>query len=144
MTKVAFIGLGNMGGPMAANLVEARHDVAGFDVVPALLDGAKAGGVSPAASARAAVEGASAVVTMLPAAEHALQVWSDVLPVVAPGTVMIDCSTIDVASARRLHELAAERGCPSLDAPVSGGVGGAKAAHAHHHGRRQRRGVRRG
>ncbi len=81
-----------------------------------------------AGSARQAVDDAEVVVTMLPAGKHVLSVWDDILPNVKPGALLIDSSTIDVASARKAHALAAERGCLSLDAPVSGGVGGAKAA----------------
>jgi 3-hydroxyisobutyrate dehydrogenase len=128
MATVAFIGLGNMGGPMAANLIKAGHHVHGFDLVATLLKAATASGVEPVRSARDAVDGADAVVTMLPAAEHALAVWADVLPAVKPGTLLIDCSTIDVATARKLHSMAGASRCLSLDAPVSGGVGGAKAA----------------
>jgi 3-hydroxyisobutyrate dehydrogenase len=127
MASVAFIGLGNMGGPMAANLVKVGHRVQGFDLVASLLDAAKGAGVAAAPSAQSAVAGAEVVITMLPAAEHAVAVWSEVLPAVKPGTLLIDCSTIDVATARKLHSMAGVSGCLSLDAPVSGGVGGAKA-----------------
>jgi 3-hydroxyisobutyrate dehydrogenase len=128
MTTIAFIGLGNMGGPMAANLVKAQHRVVGFDLVPASLDQARADGVTVAGSAREAVAEAEIVVTMLPAGRHVLSVWGEILPAVRAGALVIDSSTIDVDSARRAHALAAERGLLSLDAPVSGGVGGAKAA----------------
>ena len=128
MTIIAFIGLGNMGGPMAGNLVKAGHEVRAFDLVQASLDAAAELGVTTAASAREAVDGAEVVVTMLPAGKHVLSVWGDILPAVKPGTLLIDSSTVDVASARRAHALATERGCLALDAPVSGGVGGAKAA----------------
>ena len=127
-TTIAFIGLGNMGGPMAQNLVKAGHRVVGFDLVPALRDAAQNAGVEYTFSAREAVADADAVITMLPAGRHVAAVWSDILPATRPGTLVVDCSTIDVENARRAHALAAERGCPSLDAPVSGGVGGAKAA----------------
>lgn len=128
MTVIAFIGLGNMGGPMAGNLVKAGHDVRAFDLSQASQDAAAELGVGIAGSARQAVDEAEIVVTMLPAGKHVLAVWEDILPAVKPGTLLIDSSTIDVASARKVHALAAERGCLSLDAPVSGGVGGAKAA----------------
>lgn len=128
MTSIAFIGLGNMGGPMAANLVKAGHAVSAFDLVQASKDAAAELGVHIAGSAREAVSNAEAVVTMLPAGKHVLSVWTDILPAVKPGALVIDSSTIDVESARKAHTLAAERGCPSLDAPVSGGVGGAKGA----------------
>jgi 3-hydroxyisobutyrate dehydrogenase len=127
MTSIAFIGLGNMGGPMAANLVKAGHSVTGFDLMPASLEAAKAAGVTIAASAVDAVKGAEVVVTMLPAGKHVVSVWSEIIPAVAKGALMIDCSTIDVESARKSHALAAQAQLPSIDAPVSGGTGGAKA-----------------
>jgi 3-hydroxyisobutyrate dehydrogenase len=125
---VAFIGLGNMGGPMVANLIKAGHHVHAFDIVPALVKAAQAGGAEPVRSAREAMDGADAVITMLPAAEHALAVWAEILPAAKPGMILIDCSTIDVESARKLHSMAGASRCLSLDAPVSGGVAGAKAA----------------
>jgi 3-hydroxyisobutyrate dehydrogenase len=128
MTSIAFIGLGNMGGPMAANLVKAGHKVHGFDLVPASRDAAKADGVSIAATAADAVKEARVVITMLPAGKHVLSVWSEIIPSVASGALMIDCSTIDVESARKSHALAAAQQLPSIDAPVSGGTGGAKGA----------------
>jgi 3-hydroxyisobutyrate dehydrogenase len=128
MTSIAFIGLGNMGGPMAANLVKAGHKVVGFDLVPASRDAAKADGVSIAARADEAVKGAEVVITMLPAGKHVLSVWNEIIPSVAKGALMIDCSTIDVESARKSHALAADHHLPSIDAPVSGGTGGAKGA----------------
>lgn len=128
MTRIAFIGLGNMGGPMAANLVKAGHSVLGFDLSEGSKAQAKADGAELATSAREAVANADVVVTMLPAGKHVLSVWSDILPASRPGTLVIDSSTIDVESARKAHGMAQERGCLSLDAPVSGGVGGAKAA----------------
>lgn len=128
MASIAFIGLGNMGGPMAANLVKAGHRVSGFDLVQASKDAAKADGVSIAGSAAEAVKGAEIVITMLPAGKHVVSVWTEIAPVAAKGAVMIDCSTIDVESARAAHALAAKHQLPSVDAPVSGGTGGAKAA----------------
>jgi 3-hydroxyisobutyrate dehydrogenase len=128
MTTIAFIGLGHMGGPMAANLAKAEHNVVGFDLAAASCDAARETGVAIAGSVREAVANAEAVVTMLPAGKHVLlAVWSDILPAMDPGTLAMDCSTIDVESARKAHAIAQERGCPALDAPVSGGVGGAKA-----------------
>jgi 3-hydroxyisobutyrate dehydrogenase len=127
MSSIAFIGLGNMGGPMAANLVKAGHRVTGFDLVPASLDAARAAGVAIAASAVAAVKDAEVVVTMLPAGKHVVAVWSEIIPAVAQTALMIDCSTIDVESARKSHALAAQAKLPSVDAPVSGGTGGAQA-----------------
>jgi len=128
MTNIAFIGLGNMGGPMAGNLVKAGHSVKAFDLAQASKDAAAEMGVGIAGSAKEAVAEAEVVVTMLPAGKHVLAVWADILPAVKSGTLLIDSSTIDVESARKAHALAAERGCLSLDAPVSGGTGGAKAA----------------
>ncbi|HEX8666586.1 MAG TPA: 3-hydroxyisobutyrate dehydrogenase [Beijerinckiaceae bacterium] len=128
MTTIAFIGLGNMGGPMAQNLVKAGHAVVGFDLVPASRDAAAAEGTRIAGSGPEAVREADVVVTMLPAGKHVLSVWQEILPAAKPGALLIDSSTIDVESARKAHAMAKERGCLSLDAPVSGGVGGAKAA----------------
>ena len=128
MSNIGFIGLGNMGGPMAANLVKAGEHVHGFDVVAASRDVSAKDGVQIVANARAAVEATDVVVTMLPAGEHVLSVWNDIAPHARQGTLFIDCSTIDVASARQAPALAAAPGIAPLDAPVSGGVGGAKAA----------------
>jgi 3-hydroxyisobutyrate dehydrogenase len=128
MAKVAFIGLGNMGGPMAANLVKAGHAVQGFDLVQASKDAAKADGVTIAASAADAVKGAEVIITMLPAGKHVVSVWQEVIPAAQKGALMIDCSTVDVESARKAHALAAAAQLPSVDAPVSGGTGGAKNA----------------
>jgi 3-hydroxyisobutyrate dehydrogenase len=129
MAKIGFIGLGNMGVPMAANLVAKGHDVRGFDLVAANVAKAEARGVGKAASAAEAAKEADAVVTMLPAGKDTLAVWGGgVLQAAAPGTLFIDSSTIDVASARTAHRLAGEARMLSLDAPVSGGVGGAEAA----------------
>ncbi|MDT3376203.1 3-hydroxyisobutyrate dehydrogenase [Labrys neptuniae] len=126
-SKIGFIGLGNMGGPMAANLVKAGHEVRGFDLSPTSLDSARADGVIIAASAAEAVKDADAVVTMLPAGAHVLKVWSELSGLVPDGALLIDSSTIDVDSARKAHEIAAGRELAAVDAPVSGGVGGAKA-----------------
>jgi 3-hydroxyisobutyrate dehydrogenase len=117
-----------MGGPMAANLVKAGHKVTGFDLVQGLLDQAKADGVTISGSAAASVKDAEVVITMLPAGKHVVSVWSDIIPSVARGALMIDCSTIDVESARQAHALAAKASVLSVDAPVSGGTGGAKGA----------------
>ncbi len=127
MTTLAFIGLGNMGNPMAANLVKAGHRVNGFDLVPQNLETAAAHGIEVAADAAATLAGAEAVITMLPAGAHVLNVYDQLVPLAAPGTLFIDCSTIDVASARQAHRIAAARQLPSVDAPVSGGTAGAAA-----------------
>ena len=128
MTTVAFIGLGNMGGPMAANLVKAGHAVQGFDLVPLLREEAVKAGVSGVASAGDAVSGADVIVTMLPAGKHVISVWSEILPRAKTGALIIDSSTIDVDSARAAHAMAGKAGLLSVDAPVSGGTGGARGA----------------
>lgn len=127
MSTIAFIGLGHMGGPMAANLVKAGHAVRGFDLSAESLDLARGNGVTTVASLAETVSGADLVVTMLPAGKHVLAVWQELVAVVPPGTLLIDCSTIDMESARKAHALAKAHGSPALDAPVSGGTGGAAA-----------------
>lgn len=127
MSKIAFIGLGNMGNPMAGNLVKAGHEVLGYDLVPDNLKAAGDRGVTIMASAAAAVKNVDVVITMLPAGKHVLSVYGDIVAEADPGTLFIDSSTIDVASARQAHQLASEAGMLSIDAPVSGGVGGAEA-----------------
>src|SRR4029079_779390 len=128
MASIAFIGLGNMGGPMAANLVKADHKVIAFDLVEASKSQAKSDGAAIADSAAAAVKGAEVVITMLPAGKHVISVWTDVVPSMSRGALIIDCSTIDVESAKQAHALAGKHGMASVDAPVSGGTGGAKGA----------------
>jgi 3-hydroxyisobutyrate dehydrogenase len=120
--NIAFIGLGNMGAPMAANLVTAGHAVTGFDVAGVTVEGA-----CPAASAREAVAGAEVVITMLPNGDILRAVASEIIPAMAPGAVLLDCSTVDVDSARAVAAQAEAAGLSALDAPVSGGVGGATA-----------------
>jgi 3-hydroxyisobutyrate dehydrogenase len=127
MTTIAFIGLGNMGNPMAANLVKAGHAVHGFDLVPENLKTARDNGVVVMANGAAAAKDAEVVITMLPAGKHVLSVYEDIAPKAAKGTLFIDSSTIDVDSARKAHAIAAKHGLPSIDAPVSGGTGGATA-----------------
>ncbi|TJV44046.1 MAG: 3-hydroxyisobutyrate dehydrogenase [Mesorhizobium sp.] len=127
MTTIAFIGLGNMGNPMAANLVKAGHAVHGFDLVPENLTVAREHGVVVMANALAAVKDADVVITMLPAGKHVLSVYEDIAPKAKKGALFIDSSTIDVESARKAHATAARRGLLSIDAPVSGGTGGAAA-----------------
>ena len=128
MSAIAFIGLGNMGGPMAANLVKAGHRVFGVDLDANLSEAAAQSGVTPLASGADAVARADVVVSMLPAGKHVLSVWGETVSAAKRGALFIDSSTIDVESARRAHALAAKAGLPSIDAPVSGGTGGAKAA----------------
>lgn len=128
MARVAFIGLGNMGGGMAANLAQKGHDVRAFDLNAEALDKAKAAGCLPVASAVEAVDGAEAIVTMLPAGSHVESVYADAVFGRAPaGAILIDCSTIDVATARRVAEAAAAQGLAAVDAPVSGGIAAANA-----------------
>jgi len=128
MMKIAFVGLGNMGGPMASNLVKAGHEVRGFDLSEASVRSASQDGVQPAGSLAEAVSDAECVITMLPKGQHVVAVWTDLTTLVAEGTLLIDCSTIDVESARQAHKLAAVMNCTSLDAPVSGGTTGAAGA----------------
>ncbi|MGE3067328.1 MAG: 3-hydroxyisobutyrate dehydrogenase [Hyphomicrobiaceae bacterium] len=128
MARIGFVGLGNMGTPMAANLVKKGHEVRGFDVVASNLDAAAKRGIGKASTASDAVADAEIVVTMLPAGKHVLEVYGGILSAAKPGTLFIDSSTIDVGSARAAHDMAAKAKMLSLDAPVSGGVGGAEAA----------------
>lgn len=126
--KIAFIGLGNMGGGMAANLAKAGHEVRAFDLSEEALARAVEAGCTRAASTAEAVTGAEAVVTMLPAGKHVASVYeSEVFPNAAPGTLLLDCSTIDVATARANIEAATARGLVAVDAPVSGGIAAANA-----------------
>ncbi|MBA8818924.1 3-hydroxyisobutyrate dehydrogenase [Ochrobactrum sp. P6BS-III] len=127
MATIAFIGLGNMGGPMAANLVKAGHTVRGFDLLPQHLEEARANGLQIATSAVEAVADVDTVITMLPAGKHVLAVYEEIAPKARKDSAFIDCSTIDVDSARKAHALAASHGHLSIDAPVSGGTGGAAA-----------------
>ena len=130
MARIGFIGLGNMGLPMALNLLKAGHAVAGFDVSRAQADKLSAAGGKATASVTAAASGTEVVITMLPAGQHVREVYlggDGVLGAAAPGTLLIDSSTIDVESARAVAVAAEKKGLAMLDAPVSGGVGGAQA-----------------
>lgn len=132
-TTVAFIGLGHMGGPMAANLVKAGFRVNAFDLSATALDKARADGASVAASAVEAVRGAQVVVSMLPASRHVEGLYlgeQGLLAAIEPGALVIDSSTIAPASARKVAEAAAARGLAMIDAPVSGGTAGAAAGAA--------------
>ncbi len=120
--KIGFIGLGNMGAPMAANLAKAGHDVSGFDTA-----GTTAEGVSVASTAEAAADGADVVITMLPNGAILRAVADQVIPAMKTGAVLLDCSTVDVDSARAVADRAQAAGLGALDAPVSGGIGGAQA-----------------
>jgi 3-hydroxyisobutyrate dehydrogenase len=131
MAKIGFIGLGNMGGPMAANLVKAGHEVTGFDIVHASRDRLAAAGGKVASNLSEAVSGCEAIITMLPAGRHVAQVYlgdGGIVGSAQPGALLIDCSTIDVATARAVAKDAEAAGMIMLDAPVSGGVAGAAAA----------------
>ncbi|PTA98796.1 MULTISPECIES: 3-hydroxyisobutyrate dehydrogenase [unclassified Sulfitobacter] len=118
--KIGFIGLGNMGAPMATNLAKAGHEVTGFDVA-----GTTAEGVRVADSLEAAVAGMDAVITMLPNGSILRQVAAQAIPHMAQGTLFIDCSTVDVESAKNTAQAAENAGIMAVDAPVSGGIGGA-------------------
>jgi 3-hydroxyisobutyrate dehydrogenase len=120
--KIGFIGLGNMGAPMAANLVKAGHEVTGFDTAAPCPPG-----VSPAASAAEAARGAEVVVTMLPNGAILRAVAAEIIPAMSPGATFVDCSTVDVESARAVAAEAGAAGLLPVDAPVSGGTGGAAA-----------------
>jgi len=125
--RVAFIGLGNMGGPMAANLVKAGHTVCGYDVGETACQQGAAAGIVIATSAAEAVGDAEAVVTMLPHGDLVLSTYDELLPAAPSGTLFIDSSTIAVEQARTAAERATSAGHRSVDAPVSGGVVGASA-----------------
>ncbi len=120
--RIGFIGLGNMGGPMARNLAAAGHAVQGFDLAAPMPEG-----VTAAATAAEAAAGAEVVITMLPNGQILRAVAAEVIPAMAPGAVLCDCSTVDVDSARAVADQAAAAGKGALDAPVSGGIGGAAA-----------------
>jgi 3-hydroxyisobutyrate dehydrogenase len=127
MATIAFLGLGNMGGPMAANLVAAGHVVHGFDLVPTLKDAAKAKGASVFDSGAEAVADADVVITSLPNGDIVKRCYAEVLPAAKAGTLFIDTSTISVDDARAIHADAVAAGFEQLDAPVSGGIKGATA-----------------
>ncbi len=127
MAQVAFIGLGNMGGPMAINLVKAGHQVTAFDLSQAALAQVAAEGAIVADSAKAAVVGADFIISMLPAGKHVAGLYQDVADAIKADALVLDCSTIDAATARAVGASLAAKGIAFVDAPVSGGVGGAKA-----------------
>jgi 3-hydroxyisobutyrate dehydrogenase len=131
MTAIGFIGLGNMGAPMAANLVKAGHEVTGFDIVAGRVAGLAATGGRAAETAPEAVDAADVVITMLPAGPEVREVYlgnSGIVARARKGALLIDCSTIDVETARGVAEAAHAAGFAMLDAPVSGGTAGAAAA----------------
>lgn len=123
MARIGFVGLGNMGLPMARNLAKAGHEVRGYDLSAAAMDAAAEGGIQRAQSAPDAARGADIVITMLPAGAHVRAAWAEMAPVAEAHAVLIDCSTIDVETAREVAT-----GKPMLDAPVSGGTMGAEGA----------------
>ena len=130
MTKIGFIGVGNMGGPMVVNLIGAGHAVTAFDPVAAALEKARAAGAEVAASAGQAAAAGEIVISMLPAGAHVREVYladDGAIATAQPGALFIDCSTIDVESARAVNSAAADAGFAMLDAPVSGGIAGAEA-----------------
>ncbi len=129
MAAIGFIGLGNMGLPMARNLLAAGHRLTVFDLAPTALEVARTAGATTAADVASAIAGAEVVLTMLPEGRHVRSVYLDdagIIAEAAAGSLLIDCSTIDVDTARAVAKQAAERGLEMLDAPVSGGVGGAE------------------
>jgi 3-hydroxyisobutyrate dehydrogenase len=128
MSSIAFIGLGNMGGPMAANLVKAGHSVTGFDLIEASREKASANGVDVKLSGAAAIAGAEIIITMLLDSAKVMNVYAELCAMARPGALFVDCSTIEVQAAREAHKIAADHDHLSLDAPVSGGVAGARDA----------------
>jgi 3-hydroxyisobutyrate dehydrogenase len=130
MARIGFIGVGNMGGPMLRNLIGAGHEVTAFDVVEDARQAARDAGATLAATAADTAAAGDVIITMLPAGEHVRDVYQGgegIIAALAPGTLLIDCSTIDVETARAVNASAAEAGFEMLDAPVSGGVAGAEA-----------------
>jgi 3-hydroxyisobutyrate dehydrogenase len=130
MSRIGFVGLGNMGLPMAQNLIKAGHQVEGVDLNPAAIEKLRASGGTVVEFAKVAAARADVVITMLPAGKHVREVYlgpNGIVENANPGTLLIDCSTIDVETAREVASAAEARGLLILDAPVSGGVGGAAA-----------------
>lgn len=127
MATIGFIGLGNMGLPMAINLVKAGHEVLGYDTSPDVLENAKEARIITCATAVDAASEAETLITMLPNGEILLAVMEEVIPVTPKGALLIDCSTVDVESAKTFHSQAGSAGLGSIDCPVSGGITGAAA-----------------
>ncbi|MDE0758060.1 MAG: 3-hydroxyisobutyrate dehydrogenase, partial [Pseudomonadales bacterium] len=130
MKKIGFIGLGNMGGPMACNLLKAQYEVAVYDIVPSLLESISEQGGIACKSAAEVLCGADLVISMLPASQHVESLYlgdEGIMPLIDTSSVVIDCSTISPASSKKVSAAAQARGITMLDAPVSGGVGGAVA-----------------
>jgi 3-hydroxyisobutyrate dehydrogenase len=127
VSRIGFIGLGNMGLPMAKNLVAAGHDLQVFDTVPAQLDKAAEAGMTTCLFAAQVMKDADFAITMLPNGPIVLNVFEQIIPAAEQNTVIIDCSTVDVTSSKKAHAMASAAGLGCLDAPVSGGTGGAVA-----------------
>lgn len=128
MSNIAFIGLGNMGGPMAANLIRKGHTVTGFDLSETALKALESAGGQTAGSALDAAKSADVIISMLPSGKHVAELYSeDFISTLKPNTLLIDSSTIDAVTARSVATLAISKGCKMIDAPVSGGTGGAQA-----------------
>ena len=130
MKKIGFIGLGNMGGPMACNLLKVQYEVAVYDIVPSLLESISEQGGIACKSAAEVLCGADLVISMLPASQHVESLYlgdEGIMPLIDTSSVVIDCSTISPASSNKVSAAAQARGIAMLDAPVSGGVGGAVA-----------------
>ncbi|WP_431608581.1 3-hydroxyisobutyrate dehydrogenase [Chryseobacterium sp. 'Rf worker isolate 10'] len=128
MSNIAFIGLGNMGGPMAINLVKKGHIVTGFDLSQSALETLVSGGGQISDSALAAAKDSNVIISMLPSGKHVAELYSEeFISQLKPDTLIIDSSTIDAVTARSVAELAASKGCKMIDAPVSGGTAGAQA-----------------
>ncbi|MCC3244825.1 3-hydroxyisobutyrate dehydrogenase [Methylocystis sp. WRRC1] len=127
MRRIGFIGLGAMGGPMAANLARAGYEVHGFDLSRPLCDKAAEKGIIISGTAAGALAGSEALITMLPIGEQVISVWGELSTDFAKDILLIDCSTIDIESARVVHQIAKASEALSVDAPVSGGVAGAEA-----------------
>jgi 3-hydroxyisobutyrate dehydrogenase len=130
MKKIGFIGLGNMGGPMASNLLKAQHEVAVYDIVPSLVESISEQGGIACKSAAEVLCGADLVISMLPASQHVESLYlgaEGIMPLIDTSSMVIDCSTISPASSNKVSAAAQARGIAMLDAPVSGGVGGAVA-----------------
>ncbi|MEJ5102648.1 3-hydroxyisobutyrate dehydrogenase [Chryseobacterium sp. MYb328] len=128
MPNIAFIGLGNMGGPMAANLIKKGHNVTGFDLSDTALGALVSAGGQTSVSASEASKNADVVISMLPSGKHVAELYSEeFISNLKPNTLLIDSSTIDAVTARAVAQLAASKGCKMIDAPVSGGTSGAQA-----------------
>lgn len=127
MSKIGFVGLGNMGLPMAINLVKAGYEVSAFDTVKAACNVASSEGINVSSKAAEVASNSDVIITMLPSGSIVLSVFNQLIPVAQKGTTFIDCSTIDVSSAIKAHKITNDAGFGCLDSPVSGGITGAEA-----------------